>query len=142
MREVIREDKSGAYGVTVGGLLEGDKNRYSMIPIIFSCDPSRSDELVKAAVECIKDIQTNPLDASYIQTLNETYRRGKESNLRSNGWWASRILYGAYLKQEPLSAAQDMTSVPSWTSPESIMEAARKYLPTDNYVSATLRPEK
>ncbi|MBO7638192.1 MAG: insulinase family protein [Treponema sp.] len=142
LREVIREEKSGAYGVTVGGLLEGDKNRYSMIPIIFTCDPSRSDELVKAAIECIKDIQTNPLDNSYIQTLNETYSRGKEINLRTNGWWASRVIYGADLKEEPLSAAQDMTSVSTWTSAESMMEAARKYLPIDNYVSATLRPEK
>ncbi|MBR4005074.1 MAG: hypothetical protein IKI90_04425, partial [Treponema sp.] len=92
--------------------------------------------------ECIKDLQANLVDDSYLKTLKETYRRNKETNLRSNSWWANRILYGAYLQEEPLSVAGDTTSVPSWITAEAIRDAARKYLPTDNYVSATLRPEK
>ena len=82
------------------------------------------------------------MDDSYIKTLKETYRRDKETNLRTNGYWANRIIMGAYLKEEPLDVVKDSTSVPSWITPEAIMEAAQKYLPADNYVSATLRPEK
>ncbi|MBP5753842.1 MAG: insulinase family protein [Treponema sp.] len=142
LREVIREDKSGAYNVNVGGNIDGKNNRYYMVPVVFSCDPTRSKELIQAAVECIKDLQANLVDDSYLKTLKETYRRNKETNLRSNSWWANRILYGAYLQEEPLSVAGDTTSVPSWITAEAIRDAARKYLPTDNYVSATLRPEK
>ena len=112
------------------------------VPVVFSCDPARSKELIQAAVECIQDLQANLVDDSYIKTLRETYRRNKETNLRSNEWWADRILYGAYLQDEPLSVADDTTSVPSWITSEAIRDAACKYLKTDNYVSATLRPEK
>ena len=128
--------------VNVGGNIDGKNNRYYMVPVVFSCDPARSKELIQAAVECIQDLQANLVDDSYIKTLRETYRRNKETNLRSNEWWADRILYGAYLQEEPLSVAGDTTSVPSWITAEAIRDAACKYLKTDNYVSATLRPEK
>lgn len=142
LREIIREDKSGTYGISVKGFIDGYPERYYKIYISFQCEPTRTQELTDAIISSIKDIQKNGIDDSYAKKLQETYRRNREVNLFENEWWLSRINAGLVFTYEPLWLTSDVEKVASWITRESLQSAAKKYLDTSNYVSVFLVPEK
>ena len=55
LREVIREDKSGSYGVSTSAFIDGWPERYFKVYIDFGCQPVREEELQAAVLETVKD---------------------------------------------------------------------------------------
>ena len=45
LREVIREDKSGSYGIGLNGYIDGYPERFYRFEIDFGCEPERCQEL-------------------------------------------------------------------------------------------------
>lgn len=142
LREAIREDKSGSYGISVGGNVDGYPERYYRFSINFGCEPSREKELTEEVIAQIKKLQSEPLDDIYIEKLKETYRRNRENNLRNNNWWINRINAGLVFTYEPLWLTSDTETVLSWITAENLQKLACKYFDTDNYLEVYLVPEK
>ena len=91
LREELREDKGGVYGVGISG---GGSNvpveRYS-ITISFNSDPGKTQELVDAAQAVIKKAkQEGPSDKDMTK-VKETQRQSKIKNLENNRYWANMI---------------------------------------------------
>ena len=90
----------------------------------------------------IKLLQTQPLGELYIKKLIETEKRGSENNIYDNGWWLNRINAELVFNYEPLWVSKnEKKKEVEWITAENIMEAAKKYLNVDNYVSVYLKPE-
>lgn len=142
LREVIREDKSGSYGIGVNSLIIGNKERTYITEISFGCEPSRMNELTDEVVNQIKILQSAPVDSVYIEKLKETYRRSREVNLFENSWWYKRISRELVYDMEPLWVSNDIEKIISWITPESLQAAAQNYLDAQNFVSVYLVPEK
>ena len=142
LREVIREDKSGSYGIGVNGYIDGYPERYYRFIVNFGCEPEREQELADTVIEVIKDVQKNGVSEDYIQKLQETNRRSFEVNKRDNNWWISRLEYELALTYEPLWVSYDVDKRTNWITAEALQAAAKKYLNTDNYVTVFLKPEK
>ena len=142
LREVIREDKSGSYGIGLNGYIDGYPERFYRFEIDFGCEPERCQELADTVISVIKDVQTNGVGDIYIEKLRETSRRSFEVYKRNNKWWINKIDAALVFDYEPLWLTSDTDKIATWITPEALHDAAVKYLNTDNYVTVFLKPEK
>jgi zinc protease len=141
LREVIREEKSGTYGVGVWG--NGDKypRQKYQISISFGCDPARVDELVAAVFAQIDTLQMNGPGESYIRSAKETKKRYFEEKMKENAFWAGNLREAYFLGEDPDAILKDPGTVESM-SPTRIRDAARRYFDMNNYMQFVLMPEK
>lgn len=142
LREVIREDKSGSYGVSTNGYIDGWPERYYRVSIEFGCEPARQDELYETVIDTIKEIQKGNISDDLIEKLKETYIRTIETNMRNNYWWLNRFTAEVLFEYEPTWFTKDTGKVTEWITKEALVEAANKYLNTDVVLKAYLKPER
>ncbi|MCR4714248.1 MAG: insulinase family protein [Treponemataceae bacterium] len=141
LREIIREDKSGTYGVSVTSGIDGYPERFYKFQISFGCEPSREKELTDEVIAALNKLRSELVEDSYIQKLHEAFRLNLQVNNRDNSWWINMINAIEVLKYLPAEVIYDETSIRLWVTPESMRDLAKKYLNTDNYVCLFLEPE-
>ncbi|HYH82535.1 MAG TPA: insulinase family protein [Longimicrobium sp.] len=140
LRDRLREEMSGTYGVNVGGgviRLPAQEFRFS---VDFGASPERLDELTRAVFAEIDSVKANGVTADELRKAREAQRRAREVQMRENNWWLSALMsYDQYgwdprlIPSPPLS--QTLTSA-------DLRDAARRYLDTSRYVQVTLHPEQ
>ena len=141
LREIIREDMSGTYGVSVTTEIDGYPERYYKFQISFGCEPSREKELTNEVISALNKLRTELVDESYIAKLHESFRRNFEVNSKNAQWWINMINAVEVFKYLPAEVIYDDNSVRTWTTAEYMRDLAKKYLKTDNYVCVFLEPE-
>jgi zinc protease len=141
LRETIREDMSGSYGVQVQGSLVNYPAPHYEIRIEFGCDPARVDELSKAALDQVKWMQGSPVDEKYVTKMRETFKRSQEEGLKNNEFWL-REISSRSMTGRSLDGITDTDSVLAQITGERFRDMARAYFSADNYVRATLLPKK
>ena len=140
LREILREDMGGTYGVGVRGSLSYRPDEEYRFTISFGSDPERAEELSGAVFEEIERLKAEGPDAETVDKVRETQRRAKETNLQENRYWLSQL---ASFER----AGRDLNGIPSyewierWTA-EQVREAAVRYLRTDQYARFVLLPEQ
>ena len=142
LRKIIREDKSGTYGVNVYSNLDGYPDRYFEFQITFGCEPARQEELAAEVIAALNDLRTTPVDSSYIDKLKESYRRSFEGNQKNSSWWFDTLNAVEVLTYMPVEAACDPAWVTDLITAKALQELAQKYLDTSNYAAVYLQPEK
>ena len=142
LREIIREDKSGTYGVGVSAEIDGYPERFYKIQINFGCEPAREKELAAEVINALESLRTDLVDQSYIDKINESYRRNFEAGKQDSSWWMNMLEAVEVLTYLPVEAVTDESSVIEWTTAESMRELAKKYFNTKNYFCGFLEPEK
>lgn len=141
LREIIREEMSGTYGVNVGQMLQKYPDETYMTTITFGCDPVRVDELVNGIFEQIDSLKKFPVDESYIAKVKETQRREWEVNLKENNFWLNRIyLFSMY--DYDLEDFYDYAERIDKINAEVIRESFSKYFNKENYIKVVLKPEQ
>lgn len=141
LRERLREDKSGTYGVRIYAKPEHfPRQRYSLT-ISFGCAPERVDELTKEVFAQIDSLKNFPVDESYLNKVKEISARSYETNIKRNPFWLDYLKNAYYHGSDPLLVERSNELMQSRTIKD-IREAAKKYLHKDNYVQVTLYPEK
>lgn len=91
LREALREDLGGVYGVSAwGGNDHRPADAYELV-IQFSCDPARKDELIAAALAVVDRLRTTPVDAARIADEREKRTRGMEVQLKENAFWLTSL---------------------------------------------------
>jgi zinc protease len=141
LREVIREEKGGTYGVSVNQTLQKYPIEKYLSSISFGCDPARVQELVGTVWEQIDSLRSFPLDESYLQKVKETQRREWEVNLKENNFWVNR-LWTYYLYDYDLDDFYEYGERIDKLNPEIVQEAVKKYFSKDNYIEVVLKPEQ
>ncbi|HEX2960405.1 MAG TPA: insulinase family protein [Ignavibacteriales bacterium] len=140
LREVIREEKGGTYGVSVNhGVSHYPKEGYS-VNISFGCDPKKATELTKAVfmqLDSLKNFGPAPV---YIQKVKETHIRSRETSLKRNEVWLHSLL-GAYSNDEDPIEILDYIKLIENISAKEVQTAAQKYLDEKNYIKVVLYPE-
>lgn len=140
LREVVREDKSGTYGVSVNASMTLVPQRQFSVEIWFGCQPGREQELTDTILEEIERLRTELVGDSYVTKLQESYRRSKETALKNNSYWA-RMVGSAALRGFPTTTIADTETIPSLVTPERLRQLAQTYLDPANYVVVFLEPE-
>ncbi len=140
LREALREEKGGTYGVGVGvSTWQYPKPEYR-ITVSWGCSPDRVEELIKTAVEQIDSVQKFGISDIYITKVKESQRRESEVNLKENRFWL-RSLQFAYLNNEDPRDILKYDELIELINSDYIQKAAQKYFKMDNYVKVVLLPE-
>jgi zinc protease len=141
LREVIREDKSGTYGVNVSSALNHFPKQNYRVAISFGCDPDRTEELTNTIFQVIDSLQTFGPEDIYITKVRETQLRSFETNIKENTYWIRALQNYYFAGQNPELILKYPELVSTLTS-EKIKNAVKKYLNKNNYVQVVLLPEK
>lgn len=141
LREVIREDMSGSYGVQVyGSLVNYPESRFET-RIEFGCDPARVEELSRVVFDQVEWMKSAPIDEKYVTKLRENFRRSQEEGLEDNGYWLGQI-QGRMMSSRDLDAIAATDAVLSRVTGENLQKTAQKYFAGGNCVRAFLLPKK
>ncbi|MBA3560459.1 MAG: insulinase family protein [Gemmatimonadaceae bacterium] len=140
LREVLREDLGGVYGVSVGGQPSFEPRQEYSFSIGFGASPDRMDSLRAAVFAVIDSLKSFGPTAQDLEKVRETQRRGEETSRKENGFWLSTLISADRFGEDPHTLLNG-EAMRATLSAEMIREAARKYLNTANYVQVTLLPE-
>jgi len=141
LREAVREEKSGTYGISVQTSISHYPIPEYEIVIDFGCDPARVEELTTTIFQQIDSLKNvGPAD-SYVAKLKEMYTRDYEVNIKENKFWLSNLQFCAFHKENPEMVLTYPKLVENLTR-QSLQKAAKAYLDTTNYVKVVLLPEK
>lgn len=140
LRERLREELSGTYGVSVGGAVVADPVPQFSVSIEFGAAPERIEELSRVVFAEIDSLKAAGPSETDMQKVREGQRREREVSARENGWWLTGLMtYDQYgwdmrqLPQPPLSQ--------SFTAAD-VRDAARRYLDAGRFVQVSLYPER
>jgi zinc protease len=141
LREELREDRGGVYGVSVGASPSDRPDAMYRFQIGFGCDPARVKELKDAVMEQITWIKNAEEMDKYLEKVKEQERRSFETSLRENRFWLSTIqFYYERPDEDPAQLLKLPETVEKINAPE-IRKAAQEYLNLQRLVDVTLYPE-
>lgn len=141
LRDVLREDSAGTYGVSIGASTAREPAPQYSVTIAFGADPQRLEALTRSVFEQIEKFKREGPTADELAKVKETQRREWETNLKRNGYWASQI--GARDRMgEPIADILTFPNRLNTATPAMLQDAARKYLRNDRYVRVSLYPER
>ncbi len=141
LREVLREDLGGTYGVSVSATTTQYPRESYRIDIAFGCDPNRMKELTNIVFQQIDSLKLKRDLSKYLVKVKEKKLRDHEKNLKENGYWLSKLQFCDLHGEDPMSILTGPKPFLEKLNNEMIHEAARKYLNPNNVVIVTLQPE-
>ena len=141
LQRVLREDLGGTYGVSVMPEFTKKPAEEYRVTISFACDPTRTQDLVKALFVVVDDFKTNGPSTGQIADAQAALRRDLETDSRQNGHLLSQLTY-AYQYDEPVPDPATLRTIYDGLTAPLVRDAARTYLDTNRYVKVVLFPEK
>ncbi|HMI49236.1 MAG TPA: insulinase family protein, partial [Gemmatimonadaceae bacterium] len=140
LREALRENMGGTYGVGVSPSASRDPLPSYQFTFGFSSAPERLETLTAAALAQIDSIKKFGTTPEYVNKVKEAALRSRETAIKQNGYWLGQI---AMFDQSgwPLATIPDGDKLISALTADDLQRAAVKYLRTDNYVRVSLYPE-
>lgn len=141
LREVIREDKGGVYGIRASHRVnQYPKPRYT-ITIGFGTGPQRVQELIEDAIDVMNELRNKEISDENFTKVKEILKREYETNLKENNFWLNYIYNSDYNKLDIARLAKYVENVDKLTKKD-IQETAKKYLQTDKIMQFVLNPEQ
>jgi zinc protease len=140
LREVLREDLGGTYGVSVTPAVTLFPDAEYSLSISFGCSPDRAEELVKTVFKQIELLKKTGPGKGDLAKVKEIQRRDHETDIRQNGYWLDALWSAAFTGQSP----EQILDVPrriERLSVEDVRKTAAEVLRPDNYVKVVLMPE-
>ncbi|MSU37272.1 MAG: insulinase family protein [Pedosphaera sp.] len=140
LREVLREDKGGVYGVSVYGNLTRKPKETFYSGVSFACSPQNVADLTQAALDEIKRLQTDGPSADNLEKVRQGDLRNFEMGLKENGFWLGSLSF--YRQNElPFAGILELPERAKALTADRIRDAARLYFASDNQLIARLLPE-
>lgn len=142
LRESMREDKGGVYGVTVNGnASQFPKEKYS-ITISFNAEPEKTEELIATALAEIAKLQASGPEEKDLEKIKETQRQGRIKDLKENRFWLGqlRARYENGLPLEGILLEEYEKSI-SGLNAQALQAAAKAYFNPANFMRFVLLPE-
>jgi zinc protease len=140
LREVLREDLGGVYGVQAWGFIEREPRGERIFQLFFGCDPANVDKLKGAALDAIHVIARDGIGEAYLTKVREQLRRQHETDLEDNGFWA-RTLIDAYRHGDDLRATLDVDAEIARVTSDHVKAAAAHFFDDRDHVDGVLRPK-
>ncbi|MEM6262127.1 MAG: insulinase family protein, partial [Bacteroidota bacterium] len=141
LRESLREDLGGVYGVSV----RASPSRFPVqaydISISFQCAPENVPKLVTSVKQQIASLQSGGPSEANLQKVKETQRKSYEVGIKENRTWLSYLKFYDSNELDPMLLLSTLDRVDALTAGE-VQNAAKRYLNGDNYFEAVLLPEE
>ncbi|MCC7262957.1 MAG: insulinase family protein [Candidatus Latescibacteria bacterium] len=140
LREVLREDLGGTYGVSVNASASHYPREEYHLAVGFGCAPERVAELTKVVFAEMDSLKKRGPDPRQVEKVREMQRRQREVDVKENNFWLE-ALESAYVHGTDPRQVLDYDTLVEGLTPASVQAAARQYLNQQNYVKVCLFPE-
>lgn len=140
LREALREDLGGTYGVSVDAAPARVPREQFSLSIGFGSDPDRVPQLVETVRAHVDSLRQHGPDEKEIAKVRETILRTHETQLRENGYWMSRLAAAVRDGDDPRTIL-DPSDLLALLTRDRLRQAAAIYLDRRNLVRVTLLPE-
>lgn len=138
--EILREEKSGVYGVgAYGGMSKMPYENYSF-SIVFPCGPENVDALIKAALDEVVKIQNGQIDEKDMAKIKEAWLIRIRESYKQNKYWSS-LIYGNLTNGIGMLDQAEAEAKINAISKADIQKAAQKYLKIEERQQFVLMPE-
>lgn len=141
MREVLREEMSGTYHVSVWPSFTDAPTPRAQMNIQFGCDPEQVEVLIQAVRDELARLTTEPLEESYIHTVRETQRRQREVDLSRNEFWNSVLPFYDWHGEDP-RIVLDFEDYVAGITPEGVRDTARRFFNVPDQTVFILMPKE
>lgn len=140
LRESMREDQGGVYGVRSSMDVEKLPEAEYNINISWGCSPANVDKLVYTVLAEMKKIVDNgPTDID-IEKAKETYIKERETDVKENKFWLNYIKSRTF-NGEALLSFEDYKKIITEVNKKDMQKAAKSYFTPNHYVKVVLMPE-
>lgn len=140
LRNLLREDLGGTYGVGVSPTLEWRPDETYELAVTFGSDPARADELLQQIFAEIAEMKAQGPPPDDVADVQEQARRDFETSREQNGFWLTQIAANWRSGEDPRGLLE-YPEIVDGISAATLQEAARRYLDTERYVRVSLFPE-
>ncbi len=140
LREAMREDAGGVYGVGVnGGISREPVNNYS-IGIQFGCAPENVDKLVAIVMDEIKNTKADGIPQANIDKVIAEQTRSWENDIKENSYWRFRLEQAFFRNGDPLAILNARNRIKEFNVSRSKI-LANQFFSGENVVKLVLLPE-
>ncbi|MEO9871445.1 M16 family metallopeptidase [Ekhidna sp.] len=139
--DLIREEKSGVYGVGARGSMSKRPYESYTFSVSFPCAPENVAELKQAVYDEISLIKKSGITEEDLSEIKEAQRIDRKENLQENRYWLNQ-LSSYYSNGRPISEFHNFEGMIEKLSAEDIQKAAQEYLVEDNLIEIVLMPEE
>jgi zinc protease len=140
LREILREELSGTYGVSVGYDSSLPLPGYGAVVIQFGSAPENAETLTKAVFTEVERLKVHGPTADDVNKVKEMEKRDLETNARQNQYWIGSLQTVHMYGWDPVGIARRPQRTDSLT-PELLHGIFKKYFPSDRHTVVTLKPE-
>lgn len=141
LREILREDMGGTYGVGAGGGISRIPEESFTFSVSFGCAPDKVEEMIAAVEAEIERVKLEGVPQEVVDKVREAQTRERELQLERNGFWLSALRFVLENEQDPADILT-YSELFETLSSDMIRDAARRYLSGDNRLEAVLYPEE
>jgi len=139
LREILREDMGGVYGVGAGGFLTRRPREERTFGIQFGCAPDAVDKLLQASFDEIKVFAKEGVGADYLEKTKAAFLRERETQLKTNGFWVGWLASSYRFGDDP-TLVLDPSKMIGRMTVDNVKASAKKYLDAKQYYQAVLMP--
>lgn len=139
LREVLREDMGGVYGVFSGGSFSRRPKQTFSFGAGFGCAPANAAKLTKAVFDVIAEVKKVGASEEIVTKLKEMRRRGYETDSKENRWWLNGLERHYRYGSDPRKLLDNAKLVERVSSAK-IKSAAKRYLKGSNLIDSLLVP--
>ncbi len=143
LRESMREDQGGVYGVSVSGSASKRPKEGFGVTISFNAEPDEVDTLISIAHRDLKDMMTDGPTDKDLTKIKELHRQQRIKNLKENNFWSNSLRrYYSYKLDPELIQMEAYEKLIDALSKEDIRAMAEKIFSTDNYIEVVMMPQE
>jgi zinc protease len=141
LTDALREEMGGTYSPGLGGSGSRIPRPEYSINISYSSGPENVDKLFARAMRMIDSLQKyGPTDTDLVK-VKEQIIRGRETSLRTNGYWAGNILSRDREGEDIDGLLGPYDEMVKNLTAKQIQDAAKRYFNTARYAKFVLLPE-
>lgn len=141
LRESLREEAGGVYGVGVNaGLSKYPEGRYS-VSVSFGCAPENVEKLTGLVLSEMEKMQESGPPQDYLDKVLAIRKRERETALKENGYWLGLLVSSYEMKRDPAQADAFFQAMLEAATPANLQQLAETYFDRSNYIHVALYPE-
>ncbi|MEM9984262.1 MAG: insulinase family protein [Bacteroidota bacterium] len=141
LREALREDKGGVYGVGVNSSAIQGNDAHYRVTVRFTCDPEKVEDLVATVRDEIAKLQKEGPSAQNMEKIKETQRKTYQEGLQSNRFWMNNLIFSYQNELSPTRILEQEEEIDALKAKQ-VRKAAKRYLKEEYLIQAVLLPEE
>jgi zinc protease len=140
LRDILREELGGTYGVSVSYASTLPMKGYGAMTVQFGSSPENVEKLTGAVFKEVERLKSQGPSAEDVAKVKELERRDLETAQRENSYWIGSMQTIHMLGWDPIGITRRADRIEK-LSPAILHEVFKKYFPIDRHTIITLKPE-